>query len=194
MAAVRTRGRAGGRERRMETVAGRFRWLLIALAVALPAQAEVKRSAAETMSIAIEAKIAASPRGGYDALVHVERWWSSEHTYSGDAGYLSLMAEPGACFCERWKDAAVDHGRVMVLHDQLLRLAAALGPLQAKAVDGVLTFQLKPADGATALTVGYLVNGASGSALDKSAPAVDRVLTEQVQRLKRFIETGKPAE
>jgi len=179
----------------MRTAATRLGWLLLAVACALPARAEVKQSAADTMLIAIEAKIAAPPRSVYDALVHVERWWSSEHTYSGDAGNLSLTAEPGGCFCERWKDGAVEHARViLVLRDQLLRLGAALGPLQARAVGAVLTFQLKPADGGTALTVGYLANGASASALDKSAAAVDRVLTEQVQRLKRLIETGKPAE
>ncbi|HEX7272744.1 MAG TPA: ATPase [Casimicrobiaceae bacterium] len=179
----------------MGIVACRIGWLLIALAVALPARGEVKQSAADTLSIAIEAKISAPPRTVFDAIVHVERWWSSEHTYSEDAGNLSLMAEPGGCFCERWKDGGVEHGRViLVLRDKLLRLAAPLGPLQGKAVEGVLTFQLKPADGGTALTVGYLVNGTTASALDKSAAGVDRVLTEQVQRLKHLIETGKPAE
>ena len=179
----------------MGIVTCRIGWLLIALAAALPARGEVKQSTADSLSIAIEAKIAAPPRAVFDALVHVERWWSSEHTYSEDAGNMSLIAEPGGCFCERWRDGGVEHGRViLVLRDKLLRLAAPLGPLQGKAVEGVLTFQLKPADGSTALMVGYLVNGSSASALDKSAVGVDRVLTEQVQRLKRLIETGKPAE
>jgi hypothetical protein len=105
------------------------------------------------------------------------------------------MAEPGGCFCERWNDGAVEHGHIILaLRDQLVRLAAPLGPLQAKAVEAVLSFQLRAADGGTALTVGYRVNGSSASALDKDAAAVDGVLTEQVQRLKRLVETGKAAE
>jgi hypothetical protein len=83
----------------------------------------------------------------------------------------------------------------MVVRDQLLRLQTALGPLQARAVTGVLSFQLKPddaaKDSATLLTLTYTVNGASASALDKSAPAVDRVLAVQFEQLVRYVETGK---
>jgi len=78
------------------------------------------------------------------------------------------------------------------MRDQLLRIDTALGPLQSKAVMGVLTFQLVPDGNATMLTLTYRVNGASGSALDKDAPAVDRVLGEQFARLTRLVETGKP--
>jgi hypothetical protein len=83
----------------------------------------------------------------------------------------------------------------MAQRDELLRLQTALGPLQALAVTGVLTFQLKPDDNggaaATMLTLTYVVNGAGSSALDKIAPAVNDVLGEQFSRLVRFIETGK---
>jgi hypothetical protein len=41
------------------------------------------------------------------------------------------------------------------------------------------------------LTLAYRVNGASGSALDKDAHAVDRVLGEQFARFTRLVETGK---
>jgi uncharacterized protein YndB with AHSA1/START domain len=177
----------------MHTSGNRLAWGLLGCVLALPAAAEVKQSAPDTMSLAIETRIAASPRASYDALVHIERWWNSSHTYSGDAANMTLIAEPGGCFCERWKDGGVEHGRVIfVMRDQTLRLSAALGPLQARALNAILTFQLKPADGATALSVSYLVNGTPASGLDKSAAAVDGVLTEAVQRLKRLIETGKP--
>ncbi len=83
----------------------------------------------------------------------------------------------------------------MVLRDQMLRLQSALGPLQAGAVNGVLTFQLAPdaksGSAATVLTLTYVVNGASGSALDKIAPGVNALLGEQFGRLVRFIETGQ---
>jgi uncharacterized protein YndB with AHSA1/START domain len=179
----------------MATAGNRVGWAVFAWAVALTGHAEVRQATPDTMLIAIEARIAAPPSTVYDSIAHIERWWSSSHTYSGDAANMSLIAEPGGCFCERWKDGAVEHGRVVfAMRNQMLRVSAALGPLQAKAVNSMLTFQLKPAEGGTSLTVGYIVNGASASALDKSAPAVDGVLSEQVQRLKRLVETGKPGE
>jgi len=177
----------------MVFMSSRLIWMLIGFTLALPVNAEVKQSAADSMLIEINAKIAAPASAVYDAIVHIERWWSSEHTYSGDAKNLSMSAEPGGCFCERWKDSAVEHGRVvMALRNQTVRLVAPLGPLQARAVNAVLTFQLTFAEGATSLAVSYRVNGSSASALDKSAAAVDGVLTEAAQRLKRLIEAGKP--
>jgi hypothetical protein len=177
----------------MVFVSNRLIWMLVGFTVALPVNAEVKQAAADSMLIEINAKIAAPASAVYDGIVHVERWWSSEHTYSGDAKNLSMSAEPGGCFCERWKDGAVEHGRVeMALRNQTVRLVAPLGPLQARAVNAVLTFQLAFAEGVTSLALSYRVNGSSVSALDKSATAVDGVLTEAVERLKRLIETGKP--
>jgi len=192
-------GRGDDRDRnregeRMTFVPSRLSWILISVALALPVQAEVKQAQADTMLLEFNAKVAGPTAAVYDSIVHIERWWSSEHTYSGSTSNLSLLAEPGGCFCERWKDGAVEHGRVVfVQRDQVLRLVAPLGPLQARAVNAVLTFQLTPAEGSTALAVSYRVNGSSASALDKSASAVDGVLSEAVQRLKRLIETGKPA-
>ena len=159
------------------------------------AHAEVKSAAADGFVIVHAKRIEAVPAKVYAALPQIDRWWNSDHSYSGDSANYSLKAEAGACFCERWKGGSVEHGRViMAMPDQILRLQAALGPLQGRAVNGVLTFQLKPEDSgkATLLTLTYTVNGASGTALDQSASAVDRVLDEQFHRLASFIETGKP--
>src|SRR5690348_2391959 len=132
------------------------------------------------------------------ALASIDRWWNGQHSYSGNAANLSLKAEAGGCFCERWTDGEVEHGRVvMAMRDQVLRLQASLGPLQGRAVNGVLTLQLTPDDAsggrATLVSLTYTVNGSSASALDKVAPAVDGVLGEQLERLARYIETGKAA-
>ena len=168
--------------------------LCMFLASAAPAaHAEIKTAASDGFLIVHSARIDAGPARIYALLPAIARWWSSSHTYSGDAANLTLDAEAGGCFCERWKDGAVAHGRVILaLRDQLLRIDTALGPLQGKAVTGVLTFQLAPDGNATVLTLAYRVNGASGSALDKDAPAVDRVLGEQFARFVRLAETGKP--
>ena len=162
--------------------------------LAARAHAEVERAASDSFVIVFNQSINATPAGVYSAITRVDQWWSSDHTYSGDASNLSLGADAGGCWSERWKDGSVDHGRVILaMRDKLLRVQTALGPLQGKAVNGVLTFQLKPEQGSTLLTLFYRVNGSAASALDKDAPVVDKVLGEQFARLVRYIEKGKPA-
>lgn len=166
----------------------------LALGLAAPAKAEVMQSAPDGAHLLHQVRVEAPPAAVYALIGQVGRWWSGEHSYSGDAANLTLAMEPGGCFCERWKDGAVEHARVILLmRDQVVRLGGALGPLQVKAVNGSLTFLLKPDGAGTQLTVGYRLVGSSLSGLDKDAPAVDGVLNVQVQRLKRLAETGKAA-
>ncbi len=175
----------------------RTRTVIMALAAALAAgaaRADVKSAGPDHIQILFTERIAATPGAVYAAIGQVERWWSNEHTYSGDASNLSLAMQPGGCFCERWAGGAVEHGRVvLLLRDQMVRLEAPLGPVQALGVAATLTFLVKAEDGGSTLSVGYRVNGSSASGLDKLAPAVDGVLGVQVQRLKRLVETGKSA-
>lgn len=170
---------------------------LVLIAAAGSARADIQAASSDGFVISYSQRIEAAPATVYAALAAVDRWWTGEHTWSGDAANLSLKAEAGSCFCERWRDGSVEHGRVvMAVRDQVLRLQTALGPLQGKALNGVLTFQLMPdakdSAAATTLTMTYVVNGASASALDKIAPAVNEILGEQFGRLVRFIRTGKP--
>jgi uncharacterized protein YndB with AHSA1/START domain len=165
-----------------------------ALGLASPSAAEVMQSAPDGAHMLHQVRVEAPPAAIYALVGQVGRWWSSDHSYSGDAANMTLAMEPGGCFCEKWKDGAVEHARVILLmRDQVVRMSGALGPLQVKAVNGVLTFLLKPDGAGTQLTVGYRITGSSLSGLDKDAPAVDGVLAVQVQRLKRLAETGKPA-
>jgi uncharacterized protein YndB with AHSA1/START domain len=118
----------------------------------------------------------------FDRIVAVERWWSPAHSYSGKATNLRLEPRAGGCFCEVWPAGSVEHGRVlMAMPGRLLRLSAALGPLQERPVVGVLGFTLAPADAgaATRLIVEYRVAGA----LDDLRGPVTMVMTEQVDRL-----------
>jgi hypothetical protein len=104
-----------------------------------------------------------------------------------------LQAGAGGCFCERWPPNSVKHGEVIFSEqDSALRLRAALGPLQERAVDGILTFALKPVDGKTGVVVTYRVAGAPEAELAALAAPVDRVIGEQVARLARYVETGRP--
>ncbi|HJT97560.1 MAG TPA: hypothetical protein VJ696_04525 [Rhodanobacteraceae bacterium] len=166
---------------------------LAACAFASFAHAEVKQASADAFFLTYSGTVAASTTKAYATLAQIGRWWDSEHTYSGKSSNLSLKPEAGGCFCERWKDGSVEHGEVlMAMPGKVLRLRTALGPLQERALTGILTFWLKNEDSATTLTVEYRVNGANASGLDGLAPAVDEVLGAQVERLRRYIATGNP--
>ena len=164
------------------------------LAAAAPAAAEVRSATPDAFQILFNEKVAATPSAVYAAIGQIERWWDGAHTYSGDAANLSIAMQAGGCWCERWAGGAVEHARVvMLMRDQAVRVEGGLGPLQNLAVSAVLTFLVKAEDGGTALTVGYRVNGSSASGLDKLAQPVDGVIGGAVGRLKRYVETGKPA-
>ncbi len=105
--------------------------------------------------------------------MQLPRWWSGAHTYSGDAANLSLDAQAGGCWCERWGDGnSVQHGQVVLVQPgRTLRVVANLGPLQELPVNGVLTFTIAMQETKTILRLTYRVSGAPDAGLDKLAPA-----------------------
>ncbi|HET7363252.1 MAG TPA: SRPBCC family protein [Burkholderiales bacterium] len=130
----------------------------------------------------------------YDSLLDVGSWWSDQHTYSGASRNLSIDARGGGCFCEKLPTGAVEHMRVVYLKaNEALRMSGALGPLQAHGVAGAMTWRLSPADRGTKLDLTYSVGGFMAGGFEKIAPAVETVLKEQADRLKRYVETGTPA-
>lgn len=136
--------------------------------------------------------IAAPPAKVYDVLAdQVGAWWNAQHTYSGDSKNLSIDARPGGCFCERLQDGGVEHMRVVqVRRPEILRLAGGLGPLQSSGLSGSMTWRLLPAASGTRLELRYSVGGFIEGGFERIAPAVETVLLEQAERLKRFAETG----
>jgi uncharacterized protein YndB with AHSA1/START domain len=131
----------------------------------------------------------------YDALVgQVGSWWNPEHTYSHDAKNLSIDARPGGCFCEKLPNGGgIEHLRVVyVAPPQVVRFSGALGPLQASGVAGSMTWKLTGGPDNTRLDLSYSVGGFIPEGFEKIAPAVEAMLREQLDRLKLFIETGKP--
>ena len=162
------------------------------VATAAGASAEVKQASADSFTLSYSKTLDIAPARVYAILPAVNRWWNGEHTYSGVAANLSMKAEAGGCFCERWKNNAVQHGIVlMAIRDQALRIQGAFGPLQGMAVNAVLSIGTRAEGSGTALTMVYRVNGTSGSALDKLAPDVDQVLNEQFRRLVNVATTGR---
>lgn len=140
------------------------------------AGAEVKFAAADGFLIEHRYTIAAPAAKVWETLLHPERWWPADHTWSGKRENLSLVAEAGGCFCERWDGGSVEHGRVVaVFPGSLLRLDATLGPLQETGVTGVITFALEEKDGATTLIATHRVSGDEAHKLDQLAPIADQV-------------------
>jgi uncharacterized protein YndB with AHSA1/START domain len=154
-----------------------IRAAVVVALVATPAHAELRQTAADGFLVEHHYDIKVPPAEAWAILVHPERYWPEDHTWSGKRAHLGLVAEAGGCFCERWDASSVEHGRVvMALPGKLLRIRGSLGPLQEMAVAGVLTIALKPAGAGTQAIVTYRVSGDSLHALANLAPVVDEVI------------------
>lgn len=172
-------------------------WVLVFFAasslVGSPAAyAAVEDEAPDGFTISETTDVAAMPERVYAALIAPQHWWSGEHTYSHDAANLRLDARAGGCWCEMLPEGgSVQHLVVVnVIPGKLLRLRGALGPLQGMAVDGAMTFSLHAHENSTQITLTYVVGGYAKQGFGELAKAVDSVLGEQTERLRRFVETG----
>jgi uncharacterized protein YndB with AHSA1/START domain len=157
----------------------RIRILLLFVLLSLPvaAGAEVALAAADGLHSRHQFRIEAPAARVWESLIHPERWWPSDHTWSGQRESLSLSAEAGGCYCEKWSGGSAQHGRViMAVPQKVLRLNAALGPFLEMAISGVLSITLAEKDSVTVADVSYRVSGDAAHKLDSLAPIVDQVL------------------
>jgi hypothetical protein len=174
-----------------------MRALLAALAITCvtgPASAEVVDRGANGFTLKAVVDVPGSPQQAYRTLVNLGLWWDGAHTYTGDARKMSIDARPGGCWCEALPDGGgVEHGRVVnAAPGSLLRLNAALGPLQEMGVSGSLTFQIVAKGDRSVVTMTYAVGGYTPGGFEQLAPLVDSVMTQQVDRLKQYLEkTGR---
>jgi uncharacterized protein YndB with AHSA1/START domain len=168
--------------------------ILLAM-LAAPLRGEVVESTAAGFLVRNTAAINAPPAKVYAALTErVGDWWDPAHTFSHNAGNLSLDAKPGGCLCERFPDGGgVQHMSVVhALPGRLLRLTGALGPLQEAALAGTLTWNLSQAGGGTAVELVYTVGGFRAGGFRDIPSVVDGVLRGQLAPLKALVETGRP--
>ena len=165
---------------------------LLAAFAAGSAVAEVTVSGPDSFTLDYAMEVETTPEAAYASMADIGRWWEASHTYSGDAANLSLALAPGGCFCEALPGGGVEHGRVMIAWpERMVRLDAALGPLQEMGVNGVLTFAWTPTPDrpdSLRLSVAYIVNGPGVGDL---ASAVDQVIGAQVSNWARFIEQSE---
>lgn len=145
--------------------------------------------------ITLSGETPATRAEAWSALVAPHKWWSPDHTYSGDAANLYIDAQATGCFCEKLPRPAaapagqrmgsVEHMHVVYADPQrgVLRMVGGLGPLQGEAVHGTLTITLTPIEGGTRIEWVYVVGGYMRMKPEQVGPMVDTVLGEQLQRL-----------
>jgi uncharacterized protein YndB with AHSA1/START domain len=165
---------------------------LSALGVSLPAAAAVMAAGENGFTVRETVHIAASPSQVYDAIIHPEKWWNAEHTFSNNAANLTLDARAGGCFCEKSPDGRSFQHLVVVMASpgKALTLRGALGPFQSQGVDGALSWVLTPAGNQTDLVLTYNLGGylSLPGGFDKWSKGADSMLAEQVARLQKFVE------
>ncbi len=171
--------------------------MMAAAAVASPAAADVVASSATSFEINQSTTIDRPIAEVWEMLRSPQKWWDKAHTYSGDSASLYLDAQATGCFCERLPGkGSVEHAHIVFIQPpRMIRMRGALGPLQAEAVTGTLTWKLEPeGDNATRLTMSYVVGGYIRSGGEAMAPQVDEVLATQMLALKTAAEAAPPME
>jgi uncharacterized protein YndB with AHSA1/START domain len=164
------------------------RIVVLAALSAAPAAAELKGVSESGFVVSHVHRVDAPPAAVWAALVQPSRWWSGEHSWSGDAKNFTLEPSAGGCFCERWGSgiggSSVEHARIIyAAPGAQLRMVGALGPLQGEALSGAFTISLKADGPSTTITMDYVVGGHARFSLRDVAPAVDQVIGEQARRL-----------
>ena len=165
-------------------------WSILISAGLNPLTAEVKDSSTNGFTIQDSVIIAANPMDVYNSIVEdVGLWWDSAHTFSGNAENLSIDDKAGGCFCEKLENGgSVRHLEVVFVEPgKTLRMVGGLGPLQEMAVTGSMTWSLRKMDAGTNVKVTYSVGGYRPGGLQKIAPLVDKVMSEQLTRLKEYM-------
>jgi len=167
--------------------------------VAAPAQAKVIDQGDIGFTVAHTAQVAASPEDVWKMLRLPDKWWSKEHSWSGDAANFWLDSQAGGCFCEKLPGegggamGSVQHARIIfVKPNEMMRLSGAFGPLQGEAVTGTLTIQIKPTPTGSAIRFDYVVGGYMRFKVADVAPAVDKVLGEQLVGLAKALGGSLP--
>jgi hypothetical protein len=74
---------------------------------------------------------------------------------------------------------------------KMLRLSGGLGPLQDFAVDGTMTWRFVEVADGTTVELTYRVGGYVTGGIGNLAAPVNTVLTEQMARLKQFVEMSR---
>ena len=169
---------------------------------AVPANAKVIDQSELGFTVAHTAQVAATPDDVWKMLRMPQKWWSKDHSWSGDAANFWLDSQAGGCFCEKLPgtgeggatgQGSVQHARILFSKpNEMLRLSGAFGPLQGEALTGTLTIQIKPTPTGAAIRFDYVVGGYMRFPQAEIAPAVDQVIGEQLIGLAKALGGSLP--
>ena len=170
----------------------------IAAFVAFPANAKVVDQSEIGFTVAHSAEVSTPPADVWKMLRSPDKWWSKEHSWSGDAANFWLDSQAGGCFCEKLPDSgngpgSVQHARIVFAQpNRMLRLSGAFGPLQGEALSGTLTIQIKETPTGSSIHFDYVVGGYMRFKVGDIAPAVDGVIGEQLAGLAKALGGALP--
>jgi len=158
------------------------------------APAAVVDQQANGFSLQEKVTIKAAPEKVWAELVQPSHWWDPAHTFSGDPKNMTLDAEPGGCWCEKFpKGGGAQHMTIVnVVPNKLLRMRGALGPFQSTGMDGAMNIVLTQKGDTTEVQLVYNLGGYSWGGYESLPTSADGVLGLQIYRLKQLIETGSP--
>ncbi|MEM6267415.1 MAG: SRPBCC family protein [Pseudomonadota bacterium] len=163
-----------------------------------PLKAEVAETSERGFVTRDEVVVNAAPKEVWLALIGPSKWWSAEHTWSGDAANLTLTPQAGGCFCEKIPEVdeperftlegSVEHMRVVQAYpERALRMRGSLGPLQSEPASGVLTIAISEVDEGTKIVWEYNVGGEMRYEIPVIARAVDGVMSQQLAGLAKLL-------
>jgi hypothetical protein len=164
------------------------------LLTATPASAEVISAGPNGFEVRHSVNLVIPQVKAYSAFSEIQNWWSKDHTYSGDASHLSLQLRPGGCFCERLEGGGgIEHLRVTYVQPgERVVLTGSLGPLLYEATAGVMDIKVERIAGGSRITMDYRAAGFAKGGAGEMAPIVDKVLGEQMKRLRVYAAGGAP--
>ncbi len=170
----------------------------VAMLMPQPAAAKLIDQTDAGFTSAHSARVAATPDDVWKMLRSPQKWWSAEHSWSGNADNFWMDTQAGGCFCEKLpgegdKLGSVQHARILFAKPgELLRLSGGLGPLQGEAVTGTITIQIKPTEGGSLIRFDYVVGGYMRFKPADIAPQVDSVMGVQLAGLAKALGGALP--
>lgn len=165
--------------------------LIVLSLIAAPASAEIISADDHGFEIKHSVNLVIAQTEAFGAFGRVGKWWSNEHTYSGDAARLSLQLRAGGCFCETLDGGGgVEHMHVTVIQPgERIVLTGSLGPLLYEATSGVMDVKVERIAGGSRVTMNYRAAGFAKGGAAGMAPLVDQVLGEQMKRFRVYAAT-----
>jgi hypothetical protein len=166
----------------------------VALFAATPAAAEVVSAGPNGLEVRHSVNLVIPQAKAYAAFSEIQNWWSKDHTYSGNSANLSLQLKPGGCFCERLDNGGgIEHLRVTYVQpDERVVMTGSLGPLLYEATAGVMDVKVERIAGGSRITMDYRAAGFAKGGAAELAPIVDKVLGDQMKRLRVYAAGGAP--